>query len=66
MEWISVKDRLPDHKTQCIGYFEVAYSYGFNINEVFYNDGRWFWDLDSIENITHWMPLPEPPKQIKI
>lgn len=65
MEWISVEDRLPK---QVENYFDsknvlVCSEYG----EVFIS---WFkfdfngWDLtlNYQVNVTHWMPLPEPPK----
>ena len=63
MEWISVEDRLPENETQCIGYFNHKWQVDFRVNEVWFTNNRWYWDLDLIENITHWMPLPEPPKQ---
>lgn len=63
-EWISVKDRLPEEKVNCIVYYQHAYCD---------NDGYWaigfcFYDgekfrIDLLYNVTHWMPLPEPPKE---
>lgn len=54
-EWISVKERLPeDAKDE---YVLVACNYhGEIIVET-----RKKWNLDS--SVTHWMPLPEPPKE---
>ena len=51
-EWISVKDRLPD-----VGKFVLIYN---EINGVLldYHDGATFGYYD----VTHWMPLPNPPK----
>ena len=51
-EWISVKDRLPD-----VGKFVLIYN---EINGVLldYHDGATFGYYD----VTHWMPLPQPPK----
>lgn len=57
MEWISVEERLPanhdivivtDGKTTTIS----AYDHGFM-----------FTMLPYIEIVTHWMPLPKPPKE---
>ena len=65
MEWISVKDRLPT----------VKYTYDFSDCIVAYKRyGRWYvecacWLFDHWsstpfpENITHWMPLPNPPEE---
>lgn len=52
-EWISVKDRLPD-----VGKFVLIYN---EINGVLldYYDGATFGYYD----VTHWMPLPPPPKE---
>ena len=51
-EWISVNDRLLD-----VGKFVLIYN---EINGVCldYHDGVTFGYYD----VTHWMPLPEPPK----
>lgn len=57
-EWISVKDRLPDVS----GYYLCTYIID---NHRFYYD-RWFDKnynkFSTMDNITHWMPLPELPK----
>ena len=62
-EWISVDDRLPEEKVNCIVHYKHAYCN---------NDGYWaigfcFYDgekfqFDQAYKVTHWMPLPEPPK----
>ena len=67
-EWISIEERLPEPyqdvlfygkghdplvgKTRgetCIGYYRNAFRF----------DGR---DSVEVAEVTHWMPLPEPPK----
>ena len=69
MEWISVKDRLPDDLTSVLVYF---YGAGFESGEqtfaVFSDNKFKVMDIsNSLEDytdiITHWMPLPEPPKE---
>lgn len=61
MEWISVKDRLPEKHKWYLGWtgneVEVVY---LNINNNFdiIDGGRW----DAIL-VTHWMSLPNPPKE---
>lgn len=53
--WISVKDRLPDRLDE---YLVVNCG---KVGLAIYHDGLWFAPTRNVE-ITHWMPLPEPPK----
>lgn len=67
--WISVKDRLPETRHAVLAYTP----YHKNIWAVsMHEDGNWYiWsphgrvylDPDWHGPITHWMPLPEPPKE---
>ncbi len=61
-EWISVKDRLPRSDGQYI----VCNS-GFVIPARYttYELGKraWFGRFSELHKVTHWMPLPEPPKE---
>lgn len=62
-QWIPVEERLPpraeksftfsDYVLVCdnIGYMDTA-CYNFEKN-------RWDW----LNNVTHWMPLPQPPRK---
>lgn len=65
-EWISIADRLPDK-----GQEVLAYRGDFNgdmMNTYTYlGSGNWQDDYGyrgsaEHDGITHWMPLPEPPK----
>ena len=66
-EWISVEDRLPEpkHKFDARNWYLVALSngvvkelaYEFHNNSVFGYGWR-----ETAYPVTHWMPLPEPPK----
>lgn len=64
-EWINVKDRLPEDGQQVWTYFLPDKDMYFAI----YQDGKW-WDFRNDESkgceytvkVTHWMPLPTPPK----
>ena len=62
-EWISVKDRLPAEKVNCIVHYKHAYCENddyWAIGICFY-DGKKF-QIDWAYKVTHWMPLPQPPK----
>jgi len=64
MEWISVKDRLPNKKGRAYLVFIGDYSNSQDAVEVAWFDGKLeINDYPELEDgITHWMPLPEPPK----
>ena len=64
--WISVEERLPedaDHEvlaidvnSYAIGEYHLAF-YGFEMPE------RWCDNYRNAIQVTHWQPLPSPPKQ---
>ena len=58
-DWISVEDRLPD-----AGKWYLCWSR--NQAQIIFLDTAkpiiWLQDGDYLENVTHWMPLPEPPE----
>lgn len=63
MEWISVKDRLPEIDNEYIvalDFLEVK-STTMNFMSVT-NKWHTMSSLDISKRVTHWMPLPEPPK----
>lgn len=57
--WIPVTERLPER-----GQEVIVYSGGILSPTVF---AYHFWNKDftSWAHITHWMPLPEPPKEVE-
>lgn len=62
-EWISVDDRLPEEKVNCIVHFKHAYC----DNDGYWAIGSCFYDGEEFRinlayKVTHWMPLPRPPK----
>lgn len=74
MEWISVKDRLPENdkateKSEFVLCFiPVDKINGGHFQRTLYYDATLkMWKLNYKTpvawEVTHWMPLPEPPKQ---
>ena len=63
-KWISVNDRLPEEKVDCIVHYKHAYcnNDGYWAIGFCYYDGEKF-KLDPAYKVTHWMPMPEPPKE---
>lgn len=60
--WISVEDRLPEAKELYLvcGNHWIAGSRPIITTALWLGDR---WDRDSLFEITHWMPMPEPPKE---
>ena len=67
MEWISVKDKLPKATTNyknklyvllvdAKGRMSVGYRLHYDSGETMFITAK------PIGEVTHWMPLPEPPK----
>lgn len=65
-EWISVNDRLPEENDINGQSREVlAYNGNYFPARVDYDRNmHWFEtvEFETIFNVTHWQPLPEPPK----
>ncbi len=65
MKWISVKDKMPERQINVLiltDYGKMATAYCVNRRTK-----TWGW-IDAMRpqhsygSVTHWMPLPEPPK----
>lgn len=65
-KWIPVSERLP--KKEGVNYLVIVknknkeggiflFDVGYFEEGIFYKNNTW-------ENVTHWMPLPEPPKTV--
>ena len=68
-EWISTKDRLPadDELVLCIATGKIGSIQlinAFQLAEYYEIDGFVLCEFPEADNcaISHWMPLPEPPK----
>lgn len=68
--WVSVKDRLPDHSCTVLTYHDYGgmQVLDYSMKHKLFNCHDWNKkaELDSIkiESVTHWQPLPEPPKEV--
>ena len=67
--WISVKDRRPEPNTWIMVYikypspvfeFETGIQKMSGIKKIFYDGESFYCDFGTI---THWQPLPTPPKE---
>jgi hypothetical protein len=58
MEWISVNDRLPDKEGKYL-VFMPSLTDETRYYASYYACGNW----GVGEPISHWMPLPAPPKE---
>lgn len=65
--WISVNDRLPEEGKECLVFTKALipvvsclHPHSIEVDEI--EDGNWL--LNSSRTVvTHWQPLPEPPKK---
>jgi hypothetical protein len=59
-EWISVKDRLPEKFVDVLSYCDHNASFQIDCVD---EKGKWYSEYKySGYTVTHWMPLPQPPK----
>lgn len=68
--WIAATERSPDHgvsvlccagRSMCVLEWRTELGRGGGFGER-RRHGRGGWAIHHIENVTHWMPLPEWPK----
>lgn len=60
-QWISVKDRMPEPGQRVIAAFTGCL---WAVDAAQYLDNKFAnWEGKRAECITHWMPLPPPPKE---
>lgn len=65
MQWISVKDRLPEQPdgsdyVKCLAY--LPYYDAIKVGVYSFSENCWRCDKLK-ETVTHWMPLPEKPRR---
>lgn len=62
--WISVEEKLPEHKEDVALYIRCG-DVSFIRTGWRMGNGQFICPNDSLSGyeVTHWMPLPEPPKE---
>ena len=63
-EWIPVSERLPDEFVSVLVCIPSDAPLP-TVREAYWANGSWgakMW-IYSADEVTHWMPLPEPPKE---
>jgi len=71
MDWISVKDKLPDKRgwylvvvrDLIVCYITMGLFHKYYGIDSMTKGGTWHADGNTTGDVTHWMPLPELPKE---
>lgn len=67
MKWISVKNKLPEYTTHAgsdVFVHVLVYGKNLGVCQGMYCNEKWeALSIDCTEYITHWMPMPTPPKK---
>ncbi|MGM9683136.1 MAG: DUF551 domain-containing protein [Eubacteriales bacterium] len=60
-QWISVKDRLPETEDEVL-VLTISKNGNINVDKGYLANGRFV--HRGRADVTHWMPLPEPPEEV--
>ena len=68
--WISCSDRMPEDTKMLLAFSQgeiVAAYWNWVVNPIDYKKYRAFTYLSGniLDDVTHWMPLPEPPQEVR-
>nr|WP_289306147.1 DUF551 domain-containing protein [Escherichia coli] len=68
--WISCSDRMPEDTKMLLAFSQgeiVAAYWNWVVNPIDYKKYRAFTYLSGniLDDVTHWMSLPEPPQEVK-
>ena len=66
-EWISVDERLPNEDGECLVYVDATKFKGgkFIDMEFFKTSINAFCYFMGEAEVTHWMPIPQPPSEVQ-
>ena len=64
-QWIPVTERIPERDIQVIGWYKDNPFSQYRPEVVAWNGNGWVFVYAHryVTDVTHWMPLPEPPKE---
>jgi hypothetical protein len=58
-KWIPVSERLPEDDRQVLACTKKGKAFSAHYDHLWKS-----WSVSHTVKITHWMPLPEPPKEV--
>ena len=62
-KWISVHDRLPEEGKVVLAFGTRSSTTGMFQGTQKDRPELWYWKGGMVKHVSHWMPLPEPPKE---
>lgn len=63
MSWINVNERMPEASAAVLVVTNGRVTLGWTYETYAKQEIRWRTPSLSNAQVTHWMPLPEPPKE---
>ena len=66
-KWIPVSERLPEKPGYVLACWKYIQEHEMYIDRLNYNGECFHWEsfgLYGKHKVTHWMPLPNPPKEV--
>jgi hypothetical protein len=60
VKWISVEERLPRNGLKVL---VLKKHHAPTIQSALFRDNRFIFAGETMGDITHWMPLPDPPTE---
>ncbi len=64
-DWIDVKDRLPMESEYVLTYEPTNTAMPIKVNCIHNDNDINSWEYGNSKIITHWMPLPSRPDEVK-